>query len=193
MNITVVNDCAFEAVSLNQIVKHVGFSGSDADTFKLLERMARSARIMIENRKQVAICKKVVDIYFEKDYDMNLDRNILIMPVAPVNSITKFYSYDQYNNETELTENTDYYLRGQYRKELYVTTMENTIISGSSTDVIAWKAEDVSVGYDLDEIPDIYKDAILKLVFDWYDHKGNYVPQLTSEVEIMLMGVNDTI
>ena len=182
MNISITTNVTNEPLSIDVIKRHVQYEGDDVDYINELVRMSEAARELCENYTDHALGVKTINVYFEADYDMDLDSRVLLMPISPVNSVTSVFSVDSHGTETVLVLNTSYYLRGITRKELYIPESWST---GTGTTIIGWHVVAI-VGYTPETIPAIFKECILKLVADWYNVKGNYVPQLTDQVKTML-------
>jgi hypothetical protein len=192
MQIEIVTNNTFEPVTQDEITRHVSYLGDEIGEISDLIRMAKSAREMIESYKNVNICTRTIRVSFEKDYDFDFNRRTFQIPVHPVISISSVKSYDRYSTEVTLTLNTDYHIRGVNRKEIFIPDQERRILYGDQIEVVEWRVEAI-VGYAYENIPGVYKDAILKLVAEWYNNKGNYVPDLSSDVLKMLMNINDSL
>jgi uncharacterized phiE125 gp8 family phage protein len=188
MNIKTTIQPTSEPVSINDLKQHLGINTDDVGILNEIMRMGKSARELCERHNQCALSEKTVEVFFEKEYDMDMDLMTLIFPILPVNEITAFKSVDKKGTETDLVLNTGYYLRGGERKESYIP---ETVLAGElESETIGWKVT-AEVGYTPQNIPSLYKDAILKIVADWYNNKGRYVPVLNDEVRGMLNQISD--
>jgi uncharacterized phiE125 gp8 family phage protein len=189
MNISITTDITSEPVSIEEVKQRVGYRGDNSAILDELSRMQVAARELCENYTNYALGVKVIEVYYEEDYDMDLERKTLKVPLAPVNSITSVTSVNIYGTETVLTLDTYYYIRGGKRKEIYIPEITSFGILLNNK-IIGWKVV-ANVGYTPITIPKIFKEAILKLVWDWYNAKGNYVPQLTDQVRLLLSSIGD--
>ncbi len=183
----VITDVTQEPLSIAELKEHVQYNGNESKVTEELVRMGRTARQLIESYTERALAVKTIDVEFETEFDYN--DGYLTFPVAPVNSITSFVSLDQTGSTTSLTSGSDYYLIGQDRKQVYLPSILNYSDSDYNA-IIGWRAR-VNVGYSYGSMPEVYKECMLKLVWEWYNNRMNYVPQLNSEVMTILTTQGD--
>lgn len=168
------------AVTIDELKAAVGYDDNQSDVLDELIRKGYAAQQLCESYLRYYFTTRTATIEFYKADDFDEDERTLLFPYAPVNSITSVTAKDTTNNETTLTADTTYYLRGLKRQELYIPTSFTT---GVNTELYSWK---VVANIGLSTVPEIVKEAILKLVVEWYNNKGNYIPVLTDQVKMML-------
>jgi uncharacterized phiE125 gp8 family phage protein len=172
-------------VTIDEAKNHVNYDDNHTDTLNALHNMIEAAQGLCENYTETYFSKRDVVFYFEKDCDYDEDEKTLIFPFSPVNTLSEVLAIDKEGNETELEDGSTYYLRGLKRKKIYIPT---SISTGTYVEIIAWK---VTANIGSDTVDPVAKQAVLKLVAEWYKNKFNYIPILNDQVKDMLSNITD--
>lgn len=167
-------------VTINEIKRYIDYNDSNTEDISMLLSMAKSAQELCEQYTDQFFSERIVVFYFEKSIDFDDINKTVKFMYSPINSVSELVSIGTDNAETELTENTNYYLRGIKSRELYIPEIFTT---GASSEIHAFKAT-VNAGYA--HAPSVVKDCVLKLVYEWYNVKGNYIPILNDQVKNIL-------
>jgi uncharacterized phiE125 gp8 family phage protein len=187
----IISDVSAEPVTLAVLKNYVKYTGSDSNEEALITSMGKSARELCEKYSGLTFAEKSITCYIDiEDLD---DRNRVTLPDYPIISIDNVYEVDNEENETEIEQNTGYYLEGMTEKELY---FPKTIKIGVDVETeLNYKVE-YKAGYgdeETEDLPEVLKVAIMKQVAEWYENRENWIPVLNSEVMNILQSYCETV
>ena len=167
MEIKVITDITTEPVTLAQARQWVNFDDTSDDEDARITSLVTSARELIEKECNVTMAQKVLQAYYHKD-EIDQDRRFPL-PYGPHKSIDEFVKVDIEGNETTLVENTGYYKQGNQFFEISLATRVSTW--GGVETINDYKIQ-YTAGYGIsdytEDLPDVFKTAILEQVLLWY-------------------------
>jgi uncharacterized phiE125 gp8 family phage protein len=158
-SVSVKLDTGNEPVSEDQIKNYIKYDESEADEITLINSLVKSARELIEKYLNVSLKSKTYQLSF--DY-LSIDDYTIRIPYGPLVSITSLTFYDLDATTTALVEATDYYLRGNQFKEIYLP----------APDYEGYYVLEYIAGYggtNVEAIPAVLMNAICKQVMIWYE------------------------
>lgn len=156
---------------------------SDDDTY--IDTLVESATKFIEKYLNRALITQTLISYY-KSYG-----NRVHLPMGPHQSVTSVKYIDEDNNETTLTANSDYYVRGvdDYYLDFYTaTTLPAGADPNADTSEFGLKVTYIAgYGDASSDVPDAIIEAARRLVGHWYDNREEFVTE--NIVSKMPMGV----
>jgi uncharacterized phiE125 gp8 family phage protein len=153
----------------------------------LIDSLITTARNLSEEYMDRALSSRSMQVIINTD---DLSDNLFALPLAPQSEVTQVVEIDLEGNETTLTLNTDYYIKGINE----LTFIRNkTISTGYSEDYIykinytcgygiATGAENIQTP----TMPEAIKLAMLKQIEMWYDARGSEMMVLSNDVRRIL-------
>jgi len=187
VEIKVITDLSSEPVTTAIAKNYVKASyGTDAVEEALIASMVKAARQLIEEEADRSLGEKTIDIFFHAD---EIQAKRVRLPAGPHGDFTHVKSINQEGTETTLTLNTDYYKRGLQFKELeFLSASVNPWSEGDSVsdDYVVRLVAGYGISETTEDLPEGFKQAILKQVAEWYVNREDYVPVLSSGVKRIL-------
>jgi len=170
---------------INQYLKELtdNITGDDQ---AIIEKMATAAREWCEKYTQMCFAQKTLVATYLPD-DVDYYERVIPLPSMPISSITSVKSISADGTETALTEDIGYYTFGNKKVEISIPKVFSTSVGTNEKDD-SIQVEYIA-GYGApgnESLPEVLRQAMAKLVVDWWHSKGNWIPYLSSEVRRIL-------
>lgn len=190
MNTKVITDVTSEPVSYdeanNYIIDQIGTNDTDNQSLVLL--LIRVAREVIERQTNLVLSQKTLETYF--DHTTDVMQSNIYLPVKPVSSITSIKYIDYKGNETDMTRNSNYYIRDNDETEIYLWTTFNADASSLFKDY-DYKVRYIA-GYGItgtdntESLPDALKYIMLELILEFWKNRGDGIYVMNNRIKEML-------
>lgn len=163
----------YTCITLKEIKDYLTIDEDNTSQDEMLRRMYFSAIDLIEKRCNIRLASCTIDCFFE---DWEIDDNEILLPIAPFSSIVGVYYID-----SQGVESTASY--SKYGLNI-VTVKLQSYIEGDKVRVryicgygINDSTEDVQKTYD---------ELILSQIMDWYEHRPDWTPVLSTKIKRLL-------
>lgn len=154
MDIQITTDLASEPVTLNEAKEYLKVDYADDND--LITTLIKSARKTIERYTGRSLGAKTIKVYYATVAE------VFTLPYGPVNAVTEVKKVADNGDETVLTVNEGYYLRGVSDKQMSIPNYAGNSFYITYT---------TQAG-----CPEDLKIALLKQVSTDYDNRDNYIP-----------------
>jgi len=169
----------FTEISIDEMKNYLKVDSDITDDDDLIIGMIKSAVEKIEKYCNILLRACTLDVIFD---DFDIDEGEVILPLIPCSQVSNVYLIDSQGVETE---QTTFYQTGLNLKEIK--------IPGWSEDykiriryIAGYGIE--TVDYETESIPEIAKQAIYKIVSDWYENRDSQI--IPGEVRRMLTSIS---
>jgi uncharacterized phiE125 gp8 family phage protein len=158
-----------EPITQAELTNFLKYDEDEATELALIVSLGKSARQLIEEYLNVSLTSKTYTLEFD---NYAIDDYHLTIPRGPVVNVISITQYDNEGTATELTDNSDYYLRGSQDKNVYFPV---------TYEEYYYKMEYIAGygGSGVEALPEALKIAVMELAKYWYDREeqDRHIPE----------------